>query len=45
MILVLIFVLLYTVLGLIGPYLMGVAIDKFISTKQAAGLCRSRSGC
>jgi ATP-binding cassette subfamily B protein len=38
MILVLIFVLIYTVLGLIGPYLMGVAIDKFISTKQAAGL-------
>ncbi len=35
---VLIFVLLYTVLGLIGPYLMGVAIDKFISTKQVSGL-------
>lgn len=38
MILVLIFVLLYTALGLVGPYLMGVAIDKFISIKQAAGL-------
>jgi ATP-binding cassette subfamily B protein len=33
-------VLIYTVLGLIGPYLMGQAIDKFISTKQAAGLAR-----
>ena len=38
MILVLIFVVIYTVLGLVGPYLMGVAIDKFISIKQAAGL-------
>jgi ATP-binding cassette subfamily B protein len=36
--LVLVFVLLYTVLGLMGPYLMGVAIDKFIATKNAAGL-------
>ncbi len=33
--LVLVFVLIYTVLGLIGPYLMGVAIDRFISTRQA----------
>jgi ATP-binding cassette, subfamily B, multidrug efflux pump len=33
-------VLIYTVLGLIGPYLMGQAIDKFITTKQAAGLAR-----
>ena len=32
------FVLIYTVLGLIGPYLMGVAIDRFISTKQVSGL-------
>ncbi len=38
MVLVLIFVLLYTFLGLVGPYLMGVAIDKFISTRQLAGL-------
>ncbi|MGA2490640.1 MAG: ABC transporter ATP-binding protein, partial [Anaerolineales bacterium] len=38
MTLVFIFVLIYTFLGLIGPYLMGVAIDRFISTKQAAGL-------
>lgn len=36
--LVLVFVLIYTVLGLIGPYLMGVAIDKFIATKDAIGL-------
>ena len=40
LILVLAFVLIYTVLGLIGPYLMGVAIDKFIATKDAAGLAR-----
>jgi ATP-binding cassette subfamily B protein len=32
------FVLIYTVLGLIGPYLMGVAIDRFISTKHINGL-------
>jgi ATP-binding cassette subfamily B protein len=32
------FVLIYTFLGLIGPYLMGVAIDRFISTKQVSGL-------
>jgi len=35
---VLAFVLIYTFLGLIGPYLMGVAIDRFISTKQIPGL-------
>jgi ATP-binding cassette subfamily B multidrug efflux pump len=34
------FVLIYTVLGLMGPYLMGVAIDRFISTKEMAGLAR-----
>ncbi len=28
----------YTVLGLIGPYLIGVAIDQFIATKDVAGL-------
>jgi ATP-binding cassette subfamily B protein len=33
-------VLIYTVLGLIGPYLMGQAIDRFITTKQAAGLAK-----
>ncbi|HET7376846.1 MAG TPA: ABC transporter ATP-binding protein, partial [Anaerolineae bacterium] len=32
------FVLIYTVLGLFGPYLMGVAIDQFIVTKEATGL-------
>jgi ATP-binding cassette subfamily B protein len=36
--LVFVFVIIYTVLGLIGPYLMGVAIDRFISTKQVPGL-------
>ncbi len=35
---VLVLVVLYTLLGLAGPYLMGVAIDRFISVKQAAGL-------
>ncbi|MBP1693195.1 MAG: transporter related protein, partial [Chloroflexi bacterium] len=38
MLLVLGFVLIYTVLDIIGPYLMGVAIDRFISTKLTAGL-------
>ena len=38
MIIVFIFVLVYTLLGLAGPYLMGRAIDRFISTKQIAGL-------
>jgi ATP-binding cassette subfamily B protein len=40
MILVLALVLLYTVLGLLGPYLMGVAIDRFIANKDIAGLAR-----
>jgi ATP-binding cassette subfamily B protein len=31
-------VLIYTVLGLIGPYLMGRAIDQFITAKKIAGL-------
>jgi ATP-binding cassette subfamily B multidrug efflux pump len=31
-------VVIYTVLGLIGPYLMGVAIDQFITSKHVAGL-------
>ena len=38
--LVLAFVLIYTILGLAGPYLMGVAIDKFIGAKDVAGLVR-----
>jgi ATP-binding cassette, subfamily B, multidrug efflux pump len=33
-------VLLYTVVGLVGPYLMGVAIDDFIAVRQADGLAR-----
>jgi ATP-binding cassette, subfamily B, multidrug efflux pump len=33
-------VLIYTLLGLVGPYLMGVAIDQFIATKDAVGLAR-----
>jgi ATP-binding cassette, subfamily B, multidrug efflux pump len=36
--LVVFFVILYTLLGLAGPYLMGLAIDRFIATKQVAGL-------
>ena len=35
---VLIFVVIYTLLGLAGPYLMGVAIDRYIVTKQLDGL-------
>jgi len=31
-------IVIYTVLGLIGPYLMGVAIDRFIVVKELAGL-------
>ena len=34
------FVVLYTLLGLMGPYLMGVAIDKFIGGKDPTGLAR-----
>jgi ATP-binding cassette, subfamily B, multidrug efflux pump len=30
----------YTLLGLLGPYLMGVAIDRFISGSDPAGLAR-----
>jgi len=30
----------YTVLGLIGPYLMGAAIDRFIAVKELSGLMR-----
>ena len=38
LVLVLVLVLFYTLLGLAGPYLLGRAIDEFISTKQASGL-------
>ena len=37
---VLVLVVLYTFLGLVGPYLMGVAIDHLLRTKQIAGLAR-----
>ena len=33
-------VLVYTVLGLLGPYLMGVAIDRFIGGKDPTGMAR-----
>ena len=36
--LVLVLVVIYTVLGLMGPYLMGVAIDRFINGKDPVGL-------
>jgi ATP-binding cassette subfamily B multidrug efflux pump len=38
--LVLAFVLIYTLLGLAGPYLLGVAIDRFIGGGDTAGLAR-----
>jgi len=38
MVIVLVLVLLYTLLGLAGPYLMGQAIDRFISNKVLQGL-------
>jgi ATP-binding cassette, subfamily B, multidrug efflux pump len=38
--LVLVMVVIYTLLGLMGPYLMGVAIDRFIGGKDVAGLAR-----
>jgi len=38
--LVIVFVLIYTLLGLVGPYLMGKAIDTFIGGKDIAGLVR-----
>ncbi|MBF0502458.1 MAG: ABC transporter ATP-binding protein [Candidatus Riflebacteria bacterium] len=40
LILIIAFVLIYTVLDLIGPYLMGVAIDGFIAAKDSEGLIR-----
>jgi ATP-binding cassette subfamily B multidrug efflux pump len=36
--LVIIFILIYTLLGLLGPYLMGVAIDDYILVKNLPGL-------
>jgi len=40
LVMTLVFVLIYTLLGLAGPYMMGCAIDKFIGGKDAAGLAR-----
>ncbi|MGB7538370.1 MAG: ABC transporter ATP-binding protein [Anaerolineales bacterium] len=40
LILAFIFVLIYTALGILGPYLIGVAIDQFIAGKDLAGLGR-----
>ena len=37
---VLVFVVFYTLLGLTGPYLMGVAIDHLLHTKNVIGLSR-----
>jgi ATP-binding cassette subfamily B multidrug efflux pump len=37
---VLILVIIYTLLGLVGPYLMGLAIDRFIATKDLNGLAQ-----
>lgn len=37
---VLVFVLGYTLLGLLEPYLIGVAIDRFITSKDTSGLMR-----
>ncbi|MDB4935021.1 MAG: type transport system ATP-binding protein and permease [Labilithrix sp.] len=31
-------IVVYTLLGLVGPYLMGVALDRYIATKDAEGL-------
>jgi ATP-binding cassette subfamily B protein len=31
-------IVVYTLLGLVGPYLMGVALDRYIATRDASGL-------
>lgn len=41
LILVLVLVLVYTILGLVGPYLMGVAIDRYVGNKDVAGLANT----
>jgi len=43
LVMVLVTVLIYTTLGLAGPYLMGVAIDKYIGGKNIPGLIRYAS--
>jgi ATP-binding cassette subfamily B multidrug efflux pump len=40
LILAFVFVLIYTALGILGPYLISVAIDQFITGKDPAGLGR-----
>lgn len=40
MMLVMVLIVVQTLLGLLGPYLLGVAIDKFIGGKDLAGLIR-----
>ncbi|MFN2234229.1 MAG: ABC transporter ATP-binding protein, partial [Anaerolineales bacterium] len=40
LILVFVFVILYTLLGLVGPYLMGVAIDQYIIPGDVPGLIK-----
>ncbi|TLN13770.1 ABC transporter ATP-binding protein, partial [bacterium] len=40
LVVVMVFVVLYTLLALAGPYLMGLAIDRFIGGKDPAGLLR-----
>ena len=37
---VVVLIITYTILGLVGPYLMGVAIDQFISRKDVSGLAQ-----
>ena len=39
-VIVLVLVIIYTILGLAGPLLMGQAIDRFIATKQVPGLVK-----
>jgi ATP-binding cassette subfamily B protein len=39
--LVIVLIILYTLMGLLGPYLMGVAIDQFIGGKDVAGLAHT----
>jgi len=41
LVLVFVLVLMYTLTGLAGPYLMGVAIDRFIAGKDIQGLVRT----
>jgi len=38
--LVLFFVIIYTLLGLVSPYLIGVAIDQFITKRDSSGLAK-----